>query len=128
MKRSGRTYSGWRRKRAWGSDVKMPQQSAMHHMPMPLTARSSSFRALLAAAAFALMALILTACEAAATAVPAPTYTQAPPSETATSRPEPTHTASPAPPTATAIPQPDDAWGQGPLDAAVHMVVYSDFQ
>jgi hypothetical protein len=83
----------------------------------------------LAAQIILLFALLIQACGPSSGA--APTHTMIAPTTTpsATQTPQPTPTSTPMPPTPTPIPIPDQgAWGLGPLDAPVQLMVYSDFQ
>jgi hypothetical protein len=83
----------------------------------------------LAAHVMILIAFLINACGPSAGVNPTPTPTTREATVTTTRTPEPSPTASPFPPTATPIPFPDEgAWGDGPLDAPVQLMVYSNFQ
>lgn len=72
---------------------------------------------------------MLAACASAAGVPATPTDSGPAPTDTLIAAPTSTPSLVPAPSTATATLVPEEgSWGQGPLDAAVHVVVYFDFQ
>ncbi len=76
-----------------------------------------------------LLALLIQSCGPSSVADPTPTTIAPSITPSATHTPQPTPTPTSLPPTPTPVPIPDQgAWGIGPVDAPVQLMVYSDFQ
>lgn len=102
---------------------------AVRRKPLSRAITLNRVRRTLATQIILLFSLLIHACGPSSGLAPTPTMIAPSSTSTATHTPRPTSTSTPLPPSPTSIPIPDEgAWGLGPLDAPVQLMVYSDFQ